>query len=94
MIERPYNHRRNLDAPTTPIALPPESSLPALLSSEQAAKLCGCGTRTLWRWSRSGVCPAPVKIGGGVRPSIRFRRDELLAWISDGCPRVDGRADR
>ncbi len=72
---------------------PLESTLPALLQSKQAAELCGCGERTLWRWSRSGACPAPVQIGSGPRPTVRFRRDELLAWIADGCPRVDGRAD-
>lgn len=81
------------DAPTTSVARALESTLPALLTSKLAAQLCGCGERTLWRWSRSGVCPRPVRIGSGIRPSIRFRRDELLAWIADGCPLVDGRAD-
>lgn len=71
-----------------------EVDLPALLTSKQAAALAGCGERTWWRWSRSGLAPAPVKIGSGVRPAVRFNRDELLQWISDGCPRVDGRADQ
>lgn len=70
-----------------------EAALPALLTSNQAAKLCGCGERTWWRWSRSGLAPAPVKIGAGVRPAVRFSRDDILAWIAAGCPRVDGRAD-
>jgi len=69
-----------------------EAGLPALLTSRQAAELCGCGERTLWRWSRSGAAPAPLKIGGGVRPAVRFSRDELLAWIAGGCRPVDGRA--
>jgi hypothetical protein len=36
-----------------------EAALPALLTSKQAAKLAGCGERTWWRWSRSGIAPAP-----------------------------------
>lgn len=70
-----------------------EAGLPALLTTLEAAKLCSCGERTWWRWSRNGTAPAPVKIGNGVRPSVRFSRDEILAWIAAGCPRVDGRAD-
>jgi predicted DNA-binding transcriptional regulator AlpA len=66
--------------------------LPELLSTRQAAQLCGLGERTLWRYSRSGIAPRPVKIGNGKQGAVRFRRAELLAWIEAGCPRVDGRA--
>lgn len=37
-----------------------------LLTTKEAASLCGIGVRTLWRWSRSGIAPAPIKIGGSV----------------------------
>lgn len=57
-----------------------------LLTAREAAALCAIGERTLWRWSRSGVSPAPVKIGGAA---VRYRREELLEWIQEGCPRVD-----
>ena len=70
-----------------------EAALPALLDSRQAAELLNCGERTLWRWSRSGIAPAPLKIGSGIRPAIRFARDELLAWVAAGCPRQTGRAN-
>ncbi len=60
--------------------------IPELLTTAQAAKLCGLGERTFWRHSRSGVAPAPVRIG----VASRYRRSELLAWIADGCPRIDG----
>ena len=66
-----------------------EFVLPALLTSRQAAVLLGCGERTFWRWSRSGVAPQAIKIGGGVRPAVRYSRDELLAWVAAGCPKVD-----
>jgi excisionase family DNA binding protein len=63
-----------------------ESIVPELLTRAQAARLLGIGERTLWRHSRSGAAPAPVMIGG----TVRYRRAELLAWIADGCPRIDG----
>ena len=63
---------------------------PELLSAKQAAKLCGIGERTLWSWSRSGIAPAPVKIGVGLRPAVRYRRSGILQWIQNGCPRADG----
>lgn len=67
---------------------PTSNIIPELLTTRQAAALCGIGERTLWRWSRSGIAPAPVKIG---RSAVRYRRDEYLQWIADGCPRVAGR---
>jgi len=59
-----------------------------LVTGQQAAQLCGVGERSSWRWSRSGRAPAPVRIGG----SVRYRRTEIEAWISNGCPRCDGKA--
>jgi|WetSurMetagenome_2_1015567.scaffolds.fasta_scaffold726898_2 excisionase family DNA binding protein len=57
-----------------------------LLTTREAARLCGLGERTFWRYAHSGLAPAPVRIGG----STRYRRSELLAWIAAGCPRIDG----
>ena len=62
---------------------PPTALTPELLTTREAAVLVNVGERTLWRWSRSGVAPAPVKIGG---TAVRYRRDEYMDWISDGCP--------
>ena len=80
----------------TPTAIIASASgiTPELLTERQAAELLGMGARTLWRYSRSGICPAPIKIGIGPRPAVRYRRSELLAWVQDGCPRCDGRAAR
>jgi predicted DNA-binding transcriptional regulator AlpA len=61
---------------------------PQLLTAKEAAALVNCGERTLWRWSRSGVAPAPVKIGASA---VRYRRDEYLDWIAAGCPRCNAR---
>ena len=62
--------------------------LPLLLTTREAARLTGVGERTFWTHSRRGIAPAPVFLGDGVRPSPRYRRDELLQWVEDGCPRV------
>lgn len=63
----------------------PETIVPELLTAAEAARLLGIGERSFWRHSRSGIAPGPVKIGG----TVRYRRSELLAWITAGCPRVD-----
>lgn len=59
-----------------------------LLTTAEAATLCGVGERSFWRWAHSGRAPRPIKIGR----TARFRRSELFAWIEAGCPRVDGGA--
>jgi prophage regulatory protein len=59
---------------------------PELLRSAEAARMLSIGTRTLWRWSRSGKMPRPIKIADGT---VRFRTAELREWIEAGCPRVD-----
>ena len=64
---------------------------PLLLTTAQAAELCGISERTLWSWSRSGIAPQPIHIGHGLRPMVRFRTCDLLEWIRNGCPRVDGK---
>jgi predicted DNA-binding transcriptional regulator AlpA len=62
---------------------------PELLTTAEAARLAGISERAWWSWSRSGIAPAPVKIGLGTRPAVRYRRSEILDWIQAGCPRVD-----
>lgn len=59
-------------------------NLPALITESDAAAMVGIKPRTWRRMTR----PAPVKLGRGERPMIRFRRDELEAWLEAGCPLV------
>ena len=63
------------------------AAMSALITTAEAARISGFGERTFWRWSRSGVAPAPIKIGSAVR----YRRAEIIEWIAAGCPRVDGK---
>jgi predicted DNA-binding transcriptional regulator AlpA len=72
---------------------PPEGIRPELMTTRQTAELCSVGERTLWAWSRSGISPPPVKIGLGLRPAVRFKRSEYVAWIEGGCKPMDGKGD-
>ena len=65
-----------------------EAIVSETLTTKQTAQLVGIGERTLWRLSRCGIAPPPIKIGG----TVRYRRTEYLNWIAAGCPRADGRA--
>lgn len=69
-------------------------TVPELLTTAEVAKLISAGERTVWRWSRSGAMPAPLKLNPGRQGAVRFRRADILEWIADGCPRVDGRGGR
>lgn len=72
---------------------PTETITPELLTTRQAAELAGVGERTLWRWSRNGTAPSPLKIGNGQQGAVRYSRRALLAWIEAGCPRIKGGPD-
>lgn len=71
-----------------------ESIVPELLTTADVAKLLSCGERTIWRWSRSGAMPAPLKLNPGRQGAVRFRRTDIMEWIEEGCPRLDWRAHR
>lgn len=54
-----------------------------LVTKRDAAKICGIGTSTLDRYRCAGYFPQPVRIG----TALRWRVDELMTWIEEGCPR-------
>jgi excisionase family DNA binding protein len=47
------------------------------LTARQVADLLGVSTETVLRWTRRGELPA-IRLPGGA---IRFREDELEAWL-------------
>jgi excisionase family DNA binding protein len=54
-----------------------------LVTAKEAAALCSVSERT-WRiWHSAGRIPRPVQIGR----TVRWRRDEISAWIAAGCTR-------
>jgi predicted DNA-binding transcriptional regulator AlpA len=65
--------------------VPPEPP-PALIPANEAARLCSISPATFYRKLSAGqIGPRRVRIGT-CRGSVRFRRDELVAWIAAGCP--------
>lgn len=69
---------------------PAERPTPVLLSAETLAERLGFSERTIWRLRSAGKLPSPLKIGG----SVRWRADEIDAWIQSGCPSADTRRRR
>ncbi len=55
------------------------------LPAAAVAKLLGISLRHLWKLSASGRLPAPIRLGR----SVRWRLDELRAWLNAGCPARD-----
>ena len=68
---------------------PGADGLPLLLTTGEAAALAGIRERSWWRLSHSGRAPKPIKLTPGKQGLVRFRRDEIEAWVAAGCPRVD-----
>jgi predicted DNA-binding transcriptional regulator AlpA len=64
-----------------------ESETPLLITASKLAALLEVSTRTLWRLRSAGRLPEPVRLGGAVR----WRRDDILKWITDGCQRFTDR---
>jgi prophage regulatory protein len=59
---------------------------PLLIADTAAAALCGVSRATWHRLRAAGKLPPAVRLGR----ACRWRRDELLVWIDEGCP--DARA--
>ncbi len=60
------------------LAVPPAE----LLDVKDVAALLNCGERTVYRQADAGRIPRPVKLGS----LVRWRREELLDWLTAGCP--------
>jgi predicted DNA-binding transcriptional regulator AlpA len=58
---------------------PPD--LPELLTEQQAAALLTVSIPTMARWRREGTGPPWFRLGGATKGAVRYRRDELLAWL-------------
>lgn len=60
---------------------------PLLLTALELAHLLHVSLRTVWRLNSAQLVPEPVRLGNAVR----WRRDEILCWISEGCPTTQAR---
>ncbi|UCC30848.1 MAG: helix-turn-helix domain-containing protein [Phycisphaerales bacterium] len=55
------------------------------LSAGQVARLLAISVRHVWKLHASGRLPVPIRLGR----SVRWRRQELLAWLDADCPPRD-----
>ncbi len=51
-----------------------------LLLRSEVAGIYQLGVRTLERWARQGIGPAPVRIGPRA---IRYRRSDIVRWLAE-----------
>ena len=59
-----------------------------LVDAETVAAMLSCSTRHVCRLVESERMPRPVRLGA----LVRWRRQEIEAWIANGCPPVAGEA--
>lgn len=52
-----------------------------LLNDYEVCAYLGCARSTLWRWSREGVVPRPLKIGS----MSRWRQSEIDGFIAEAA---------
>ncbi len=56
---------------------PSSVEIEELLKDREVASRLGIGVSTVWRLSKAGKLPPPIKIGG----STRWRVSEISEWI-------------
>ena len=60
-----------------------------LLRVDEVTKLVNVTRPSLYRWLRDprSTFPKPIKVGRGRTGAVRWKRDEIVAWI-ESCPRT------
>jgi excisionase family DNA binding protein len=61
---------------------------PLLITAEELARLLNTSERSIWRYLSAGDIPKPVRLGRGT---VRWRYEEIRAWIAAGCPKSEAR---
>jgi excisionase family DNA binding protein len=69
---------------TTTATLPGAVEPVLLLDVRAVARMLNCSWRHVYRMADSGRMPPPVRIGA----SVRWRRADLVEWVSQGCPAI------
>lgn len=70
---------KKLPAQVADVQLPP-----LLLTPAEFARELRVSVRSLRRLVAAGRAPAPCRVGR----ALRWRRVDVVRWISDGCPRI------
>ncbi len=61
-----------------------ETTTAALLDVQEVAQMLGCSSRHVYRLADANRMPRPVRLGS----LVRWDRNALNDWISDGCKAV------
>ncbi len=56
--------------------------MPQLLTTDDVASALAVSASTIRKMARDGELPQPIRVGG----RLRFRADDVRAWLLDGCP--------
>lgn len=56
---------------------------PRFLTTEELALLLNVDPSTPYRWRRNGVGPRWLKLGDGRQQAIRYRIEDVDAWLSE-----------
>ncbi len=64
----------------------------SLLDENAAAVYLALSPRTLQAWRLRGAGPVFVRLGGGERGAIRYRKDDLDSFITEGARRSTSEA--
>lgn len=59
-----------------------QTQQPLAVSARELSAMLGVSLRQIWRLNSTGKLPKPVRLGG----SVKWRRDEIIAWLSENCP--------
>ena len=54
---------------------------PEILRVRDLTALLGVARSTIWKWTKDGAFPAPVRLGGQTSRMIGWRRSDVEAWI-------------
>jgi excisionase family DNA binding protein len=52
--------------------------LPPLLRTKEVARLFGVSPRTVWRWVKRGLLPAPARLRGKI---VRWPTRDILSYL-------------
>jgi predicted DNA-binding transcriptional regulator AlpA len=68
--------------PTMSVEFEQNPALRPVMNAPELAETLSLSVRSIWRFYSAGKLPSAVRIGN----SVRWRREEILAWIEAGCP--------
>ena len=57
-----------------------------LLRRTAVERMCSLSRSAIYAAMKADSFPRPIRVGGGSRGSVRWRRADVLAWIAERQP--------